>query len=49
MMSSVAPDAVFAPLPDGAPLAVGRDSVQAFDRRVLSPAHDLAGGGRGSH
>ena len=30
MMSAVAPDAVFAPLPDGAPLAVGRDSVQAF-------------------
>ena len=36
MMSAVAPDAVFAPLPDGAPLAVGRDSVQAFYRRVLS-------------
>jgi hypothetical protein len=36
MMSVVAPDAVFAPLPDGAPLAVGRDSVQAFYRRVLS-------------
>ena len=35
MMSAVAPDAVFAPLPDGAPLAVGRDSVQAFYRRVL--------------
>jgi hypothetical protein len=36
MMSAVASDAVFAPLPDGAPLAVGRDSVQAFYRRVLS-------------
>ncbi|HET7770464.1 MAG TPA: nuclear transport factor 2 family protein [Chloroflexota bacterium] len=36
MMSAVAPDAVFAPLPDGAPLAVGRDSVQAYYRRVLS-------------
>jgi hypothetical protein len=36
MMSAVAPDAVFAPLPDGAPLAVGRDSVQAFYGRVLS-------------
>ena len=36
MMSAVAPDAVFAPLPDGAPIAVGRDSVQAFYGRVLS-------------
>jgi hypothetical protein len=36
MMSVVAPDAVFAPLPDGAALAVGRDSVQAFYQRVLS-------------
>jgi hypothetical protein len=36
MMSAVAPDAVFASLPDGAPLAVGRDSVQAFYRRVLA-------------
>ena len=36
MMSAVAPDAVFAPLPDGVPLAVGRDSIQAFYRRVLS-------------
>jgi len=36
MMSAVAPDAVFAPLPDGTPLAVGRDSVQAFYRRVLA-------------
>jgi len=36
MMSAVAPDAVFAPLPDGTPLAVGRDSVQAYYRRVLA-------------
>ena len=36
MMSTVAPDAVFAPLPDGAPLAAGRDSVQAYYRRILS-------------
>jgi hypothetical protein len=36
MMSAVAPDAVFVPLPDGAPLAVGRDSIQAYYRRVLS-------------
>jgi hypothetical protein len=36
MMSTVAPEAVFAPLPEGEPLAVGRDSVQAFYRRVLS-------------
>jgi hypothetical protein len=36
MMSTVAPEAVFAPLPGGEPLAVGRDSVQAFYRRVLS-------------
>jgi hypothetical protein len=36
MLSVVAPDAVFAPLTDGAPLAVGRDSIQAFYRRVLS-------------
>ena len=36
MMSVVAPDAVFASLLEGAPLAVGRDSVQAFYRRVLS-------------
>jgi hypothetical protein len=36
MMSAVAPDAVFAQLPGGAPLAVGRDSVQAFYRRVLA-------------
>jgi hypothetical protein len=36
MMSAVAPDAVFAPLPEGAPLAVGRGSVQAYYRRVLS-------------
>jgi hypothetical protein len=36
MMSTVAPAAVFAPLPGGEPLAVGRDSVQAFYRRVLS-------------
>ena len=32
----MAPDAVFAPLPDGAPITVGRDSVQAFYGRVLS-------------
>jgi hypothetical protein len=36
MMSTVAPEAVFAPLPDGEPLAVGRDSVQAFYQRLLS-------------
>jgi hypothetical protein len=36
MMSVVASDAVFAPLPEGTPLAVGRDSVQAFYRRVLA-------------
>ena len=36
MMSVVAPDAVFAPLPEGTPLAAGRDSVQAFYRRVLA-------------
>jgi hypothetical protein len=36
MMSTVAPEAVFAPLPDGAPLAVGRDSVEALYRRLLS-------------
>jgi hypothetical protein len=36
MMSTVAPDAVFAPLPADEPLAVGRDSVQAFYRRILS-------------
>jgi hypothetical protein len=36
MMSTVAPDAVFAPLPENEPLAVGRDSVQAFYRRVLA-------------
>ena len=36
MMSVVAPDAVFAPLPDRTALAVGRDSVQAFYRRVLA-------------
>ena len=36
MMSTVAPDAVFAPLPGGEPLAVGRDSVRAFYRRILS-------------
>lgn len=36
MMSAVAPDAVFAPLPDGEPLAIGRDSVRAFYRRVLA-------------
>lgn len=36
MMSAVAPEAVFAPLPDGPPLAVGRDSVQALYRRMLA-------------
>jgi hypothetical protein len=36
MMSTVAPEAVFAPLSGGEPLAVGRDSVQAFYRRILS-------------
>jgi hypothetical protein len=36
MMSAVAPEAVFAPLPDGEPLAVGRDSVEAFYRRILA-------------
>jgi hypothetical protein len=36
MMSVVAPEAVFAPLPDGQPLAIGRDSVQAFYQRVLA-------------
>ena len=36
MMSAVAPEAVFAPLPEGQPLALGRDSVQAFYRRVLA-------------
>jgi hypothetical protein len=36
MMSAVAPDAVFARLPSGALLAVGRDSVQAYYRRRLS-------------
>jgi len=36
MMSTVAPEAVFAPLPGGEPLAVGRDSLQAFYRRILS-------------
>ena len=36
MMSTVAPEAVFAPLPGGEPLAVGRDSVQAIYRRILS-------------
>jgi hypothetical protein len=35
MISTVAPEAVFAPLPEGEPLAVGRDSVQAFYRRIL--------------
>jgi len=36
MMSVIAPDAVFASLPEGEPLAIGRDSVRAFYRRVLS-------------
>ena len=36
MMATVARDAVFAPLPENAPLAVGRDSIQAFYQRVLS-------------
>ncbi len=36
MMSTVAPDAVFAPLTGGMPLAVGRDSIQAFYRRILA-------------
>ena len=36
MMSAVAPGAVFEQLSDGAPLAVGRDSVEAFYRRVLA-------------
>jgi hypothetical protein len=36
MMSTVAPEAVFASLPDGDPLAMGRDSVQALYRRILS-------------
>lgn len=36
MMSAIAPDAVFTQLPEGATLAVGRDSVQAFYRRVLA-------------
>jgi hypothetical protein len=36
MMSAVAPEAVFAPLPEGEPLAVGRDSVQALYQRMLS-------------
>jgi hypothetical protein len=36
MMSTVAPDAVFAALPGGEPLAAGRDSVRAFYRRILS-------------
>lgn len=36
MMSTVALDAVFAPLPEGKPLAVGRDSVEALYRRILS-------------
>jgi hypothetical protein len=36
MMSTVASEAVFAPLPDGHPLAVGRDSVQALYQRMLS-------------
>jgi hypothetical protein len=36
MMSMVAPEAVFAPLPAAEPLAVGRDSVQAFYRRILA-------------
>jgi hypothetical protein len=36
MMSTVAPEAVFASLPDGDPLAMGRDSVQALYQRILS-------------
>lgn len=36
MMSVVATEAVFARLPDGRTLAVGRDSVQAFYQRVLA-------------
>jgi hypothetical protein len=36
MMSAVAPDAVFARLPSGALLAVGRDSVEAYYRSRLS-------------
>jgi hypothetical protein len=36
MMSTVASEAVFAPLPDGNPLAVGRDSVRALYQRMLS-------------
>jgi hypothetical protein len=36
MIATVAPDAVFAPLPGGPPLAVGRDSVRALYRRILS-------------
>ncbi|HJR15922.1 MAG TPA: hypothetical protein VJ808_03630 [Gemmatimonadales bacterium] len=35
MMSTVAPEAVFASLPDGDPLAMGRDSVQALYQRIL--------------
>jgi hypothetical protein len=36
MMSVVAPEAVFARLPDGPPLAIGRDSIQAFYRQALA-------------
>jgi hypothetical protein len=39
MMSTVAPEAVFAPLPEGEPLAVGRDSVRALYRREPKPTH----------
>jgi hypothetical protein len=36
MMAVVAPEAVFARLPHGQPLAIGRDSIQALYRRVLA-------------
>jgi hypothetical protein len=36
MMATIARDAMFATLPENAPLAVGRDSIQAFYQRVLS-------------
>jgi hypothetical protein len=36
MMSAVAPDAVFAPLAGGEPLAIGRDSIRTFYRQVLA-------------
>ena len=36
MMATIAREAVFAPLPENTPLAIGRDSIQAFYQRVLS-------------